>query len=48
MPFSTTHVSWTQEARLEAGIGLGFIRFSTGIEDTEDLIADFEQALDKL
>ena len=48
MPYSTTHVSWTQEARLEAGIGLGFIRFSTGIEDTEDLIADFEQALEKL
>jgi cystathionine beta-lyase/cystathionine gamma-synthase len=48
MPCSTTHVSWSQEDRLEAGIGLGFIRFSTGIEDTEDLISDFEQALDKL
>jgi methionine-gamma-lyase len=48
MPFSTTHVSWTQEARLAAGIGLGFIRFSTGIEDTEDLITDFKQALDRL
>jgi cystathionine beta-lyase/cystathionine gamma-synthase len=48
MPFSTTHVSWTQEARLAAGIGLGFIRFSTGIEDIEDLIADFKQALDRL
>ena len=48
MPCSTTHVSWSQEDRLDAGIGLGFIRFSTGIEDTEDLISDFEQALEKL
>ena len=48
MPYLTTHVSWSQEARLAAGIGLGFIRFSTGIEDTEDLIADFKQALDRL
>ena len=48
MPCSTTHVSWKKEDRLAAGIGLGFVRFSTGLEDAEDLIADFEQALDKL
>ena len=48
MPFSTTHASWTQEDRLKAGIDLGFIRFSTGLEDPEDLISDFEQALSKI
>ena len=48
MPCSTTHVSWKPEDRLAAGIGPGFVRFSTGIEDSEDLIADFEQALNSL
>ena len=48
MPFLTTHASWTLEDRLEAGIDLGFIRFSTGLEDSEDLIADFKQALEKI
>ena len=48
MPCSTTHVSWKKEDRLAAGIGLGFVRFSTGLEDVEDLISDFKQALKKL
>ena len=48
MPCSTTHVSWKAEDRLVAGIGPGFIRFSTGLEDSEDLVADFKQALDSL
>ena len=48
MPCSTTHVSWKTEDRLAAGIGPGFVRFSTGLEDSEDLIADFEQALNSL
>ena len=48
MPCSTTHVSWKAEDRLAAGIGPGFIRFSTGLEDSEDLVADFKQALDSL
>jgi len=48
MPCSTTHVSWKKEDRLAAGIGLGFVRFSTGLEDSEDLILDFEQALNKI
>jgi len=39
---------WTVEERKAVGIGSGFIRFSTGIEDTGDLIADFEQAFDKI
>ena len=48
MPCSTTHVSWKAEDRLAAGIGPGFIRFSTGLEDSKDLIEDFKQALDSL
>ena len=48
MPYTTTHASWTQEDRLNAGIDLGFIRFSTGLEDFDDLRDDFEQALSSL
>ena len=48
MPYATTHASWTQEARIAAGIDLGFIRFSTGLEDFEDLKNDFDQALSSL
>ena len=29
-----------------ADIGEGFLRFSVGLEDAEDLIADLKQALD--
>ena len=48
MPYATTHASWTQEARVAAGIDLGFVRFSTGLEDFDDLKNDFEQALSSL
>ena len=48
MPCSTTHVSWKAEARIAVGIGPGFVRFSTGLENSEDLISDFEQALNLL
>ena len=48
MPYTTTHASWTQEDRLNAGIDLGFIRFSTGLEDFDDLRDDFDQALSLL
>ena len=33
------------EARARMGISDGLIRFSVGLEDTADLLADFEQAL---
>ena len=37
------------EAELEAcGIGPDLIRFSCGLEAAEDLIADIEQALEKV
>ena len=45
MPCSTTHMHWTTEERKAVGIGSGFIRFSVGIEDFEDLRADLERAL---
>ncbi|HEY5088209.1 MAG TPA: aminotransferase class I/II-fold pyridoxal phosphate-dependent enzyme [Gemmatimonadaceae bacterium] len=44
-PRYTSHASMTPEARAEVGIPDGFLRFSVGIEDVGDLIADFEQAL---
>ena len=37
--------SCTAEERAEAGIPEGLIRYSVGIEDVDDLIADLAQAL---
>ena len=36
------------EERADAGIPEGLVRYSTGIEDVEDLLADLEQALSHL
>jgi len=44
---STTHRQMDPEARRAAGIGDGLIRVSVGLEDAEDIVADFEQALEK-
>ena len=44
-PATTSHVECTPEEREAAGIPEGLIRYSVGIEDTEDLIADISQAL---
>jgi methionine-gamma-lyase len=38
----------TPEEREAAGIYDGLIRLSVGLEEPEDIIADLEQALDKL
>lgn len=35
----------TDEQLIEAGVQPDLIRFSVGIEDAEDIIADLEQAL---
>ena len=43
-PLTTSHVECTAEERAAAGIPEGLVRYSTGIEDVEDLIADLEQA----
>ncbi len=47
-PVTTSHVECTDEERAAAGIPEGLVRYSTGIEDIEDLIADLKQALDGL
>ena len=47
-PASTTHRQLTDEQLAEAGIGPEFIRFSVGIEDVTDIIADLQQALDQI
>ncbi|WEX88230.1 O-succinylhomoserine sulfhydrylase [Sinorhizobium garamanticum] len=44
-PATTTHKNLTEEARAELGISAGTVRFSAGIEDSEDLIEDFARAL---
>ena len=44
-PGTTTHKNLKEEARLELGITPGTLRLSAGIEDTDDLIEDFAQAL---
>ena len=40
-----SHAHLAREERAAMGIPDGFLRFSVGIEDVSDLIADFEQAL---
>jgi cystathionine gamma-synthase len=47
-PLTTSHVECTQQERAAAGIPEGLVRYSTGIEDIEDLINDLDQALEKL
>lgn len=46
-PSTTSHVESTKEERAVSGIPEALIRYSVGIEDSEDLIADLRQALDK-
>ncbi|MDP4152085.1 MAG: O-acetylhomoserine aminocarboxypropyltransferase/cysteine synthase [Bacillota bacterium] len=43
-PASTTHRQLSDEQLIAAGINPGFIRFSVGIENVDDIIADMEQA----
>ena len=47
-PRLTSHAMLTPEARARAGIPDGFLRFSIGLEDPDDIIADFAQALAQL
>jgi len=44
-PASHTHRQMSDEQLLEAGVAPDLIRFSVGIENVEDIIADLEQAL---
>ncbi len=45
-PPSTTHRQYDDEQLAAAGIAPGLLRCSVGLEDLEDLVADFEQALE--
>ncbi len=44
VPATTSHVECTAEERAAMGIPEGLVRYSVGIEDVADLIADLEQA----
>jgi cystathionine gamma-synthase/methionine-gamma-lyase len=46
-PAHSSHRALTPEERAQIGIGEGLVRFSVGIEDVEDIIADLEQALER-
>jgi len=46
-PAETSHYLLTENERLSQGITNELIRFSVGIEDTEDIIQDIEQAIVK-
>jgi methionine-gamma-lyase len=45
-PASMTHAGMSPEERRAAGLSDGLVRYSVGIEDVEDLIADLRQGLD--
>ena len=47
-PASMTHSPYTEEELEAAGIAPGLIRFSVGLENPEDIIADLQQAFDKI
>jgi cystathionine beta-lyase/cystathionine gamma-synthase len=47
-PRLTSHASLSPAQREQAGIPDGFLRFSLGLEDADDLISDFAQALAQL
>jgi cystathionine gamma-synthase len=47
-PATTSHVECSREERAAMGIPEGLLRYSVGIEDTEDLIADLSAALASL
>ena len=44
-PASMTHSTYSDEDLIAAGISAGLIRFSVGLENVEDIIADLDQAL---
>ena len=47
-PASTTHRQLSEEAQRAAGIDPGLIRLSVGLENVDDIIADLDQALNKV
>ncbi|MGI8654758.1 MAG: cystathionine gamma-synthase [Pyrinomonadaceae bacterium] len=47
-PLTMTHASVLPETRARLGITEGLVRISVGIEDTDDIIEDLDQALSKI
>lgn len=45
-PTTTTHQRLTDDQRAKLGIAPGLVRLSVGLEDTDDLIADLQSALE--
>lgn len=45
-PASTTHSQLSPDERLAAGVTDGYVRLSVGLEHSDDIIADIDQALD--
>lgn len=46
VPRLSARALWQE--RLEIGIGPGLVRVSVGIEDAEDIVADYDAALNAL
>jgi len=44
-PASATHRQLTDEQLVACGINPGLVRFSVGLENVNDILADIEQAL---
>jgi len=47
-PASMTHVEVPAETRRARGLSDGLVRLSVGVEDVEDILADLDQALEKV
>ena len=47
-PASMTHSTYTAEELKASGISEGLVRISIGLEDPEDVIADFKKVFDEL
>ncbi len=48
LPYNTSQASLTKKQQKAIGINDGLVRLSVGIEDIEDLISDFDQAINKV
>ena len=46
-PASATHRQMNDQELIACGISAGLVRYSCGLEEADDLIADLKQALDK-
>jgi len=47
-PSATTHQQLSKEEQLQAGVTPNLLRVSVGLEHIDDIIADFEQAIQKV